>query len=707
MTVAVRTRREWALVLAAMGLLVFPLPPRGKEPFPKYQMGGRGWKEYMTSDAAIINEWFDEIKDMNYAVSPGDNFMVVDADEKKERNGVAHFIELNTEQPMDDWCVETFVVVSPSAGKHFYLRTPHSVASSAGTVAYGVDVRGKNGYVVGPGCYTEEVRETDGKIKQFKGDYTVEDERELATAPQWLLNKTIRHYEVRRDSQAMDAELDRPADIERAREFLASRAPAIADGSGEPWTYQTLGFVKDFGVSAETCLSLLMAPGGWASRCKPEWEAEGLVKKINNIFYYGQNAPGSKSDLFEKPGAFSEEEYLKGLAEQVEAKRHELSEHLFSPDRITSSEEYREMVIPDWLVSTGFTALLARRSTGKTVVMMDMACRIACDMNWYDMPVMEDFAVVYICGEDDIGARDMFRAWVKKHEKQPAADRFFFLDKTCDLMSRDSCELWTRFLLDQLKGKRAVIFLDTWQRATSRGAQSDEADMQTAIHHIEAIAKSLCGPCVVAAHPPKADTSSVMGSSIIENATAGIWHLTQEEGARRRLRVERVKGAPNNSYQDFNFTQIDLDRKNNFGRAITGIIPERSGGSSTKGTMEEQIAIEKGRENYATVIHNFMQRQGKNTITKKDVVVMIAHLQPHDDLYQLLQDARETPNNQPQVKRRLEQCFKDYGNSQVIDPENQVTLVYDELKQGGVFRYDRIRKHGEQEPLSPGADAGE
>jgi hypothetical protein len=45
-----------------------------------------------------------------------------------------------------------FVVGTPSSGLHFYFRTTTPYGNSSGSLPDGIDVRGKGGYVIGPGA---------------------------------------------------------------------------------------------------------------------------------------------------------------------------------------------------------------------------------------------------------------------------------------------------------------------------------------------------------------------------------------------------------------------------------------------------------------------------------------------------------------------------------------------------------------------------
>lgn len=661
-----RSRLDQALALAAIGLKIFPIPRLNKEP-----MADVSWSAMMTTDAAKITDWFTANPDINYGVCPGDDFAVIDLDEKDGKDGVTNFTALNMEQIADDWCLDTFTVRTPSGGKHLYIRVPWAVANSASKIGSGIDIRGARGYVVGPGCVTDERFNDHGKQKQWAGSYTLETEIEIATAPDWLVSKMNQHFERDEEHAAPLIELDLVANVTLARDFLATRAPAIEGSGGDEFTYKTINKLKDFGVSDETAFSLMVEKGGWNSKCEPPWDARELQVKVKNAYTYGQNRAGNKGDLWDAPGAFSPEEYLQGVAEKSESARLGLEAHLYDPLRIVNSREHREMVIPEWLPATGYTALLAARGTGKTVQMMDMACRIATDMDWHDMPIMEDFAVIYICGEDDIGARDQFRAWVIRNQNTiPDADRFYFMDTSFDLMSADSVKQWAEFFYEKLKGRRAVVFIDTWQRATSRGSQNDDVEMQMAVHHAEAFAKSFKGPALIAFHPPKADANVVLGSSVIENSSSAIWTLIQEANG-RKLQVTRIKGKGHGNYQIFEYIEVALGDVDVFNREITGVVPERIGGTSTNGSMEEENTANTAKMMYAAAIRDMILAAEKDpafatvrghSFTIKDTAQRLMQLPKDDANRQGLEEVvKETFVSETILIRRLTQLFKERG----------------------------------------------
>ncbi len=237
--------------------------------------------------------------------------------------------------------------------------------------------------------------------------------------------------------------------------------------------------------------------------------------------------------------------------------------------------------ISEWLIARGFTALLAKRSAGKTVTMLDMALSIASDRDWQEQPTARGLWVFYIAGEDAEGARDHARAWCANHRVCPDDPdlRFRFVPLAPDLLNKDDCKALTEYLLSVLpQGGRAILFVDTWQRAASRASQNDDDQMQTAVHHIEAIAKSVRGCAVIAFHPPKGREDTILGLSVIENETMGIWLLT-DDGGKKKLEVTRLKARGEGDFRLTTFEGVDLGERDCFGRLVTGAVAKLLGGT--------------------------------------------------------------------------------------------------------------------------------
>ena len=369
------TRCEYALALAEQGFYIHQLSPNSKEPVP-----GIKWLEARTRDAAVIRLWFDYEPDMNYGVSGGNNGVVIDADldPAKGKDGEAALQTLEAEHGQAiTW--STFTVQSPKGGKHYYLKDVDHVGN-AHSFPFGIDVRGENGYVVGPGCHTED----DGANTRT-GDYVVECPLPVASAPIWTSVYFQRGAKKQADSEKPLGELDTDIAIGQARAWLMKRDVAVQGENGDEHTYATACGVKDFGISELKCMELLVEvpPGqkqSWNDRCDPPWEIDGeksLSEKIYNAYHYGTNRPGSKG------GALMEDAIEKlGIPDSIMPSEDGMAppESLATPDAQGKTGfdkiAYRgiefakrdidlEMVIYEWLPAQGLTAILADRGTGK------------------------------------------------------------------------------------------------------------------------------------------------------------------------------------------------------------------------------------------------------------------------------------------------------------------------------------------------------
>lgn len=600
-----RIKRGWAVALARQGFRIFPLRPGTK--------GGHygSWKELATTDVAQIDAWFDNDPDINYGVNPSDGQVVLDLDRKPgEADGLQAFESLAADE--GDFIfsdgADTLTVQTPSGGGiHLYLTTPYPVGNSDTHWPEGINVRGVGGYVVGPGS---EVDEGEGKAQ---GTYKVIRNTLPIEAPAWAVRRFRKGGERSENADTALFEQDTEAAITRARDFLSRRKPAIEGNGGDQHTLVTIMHLRDYGLSEDKALEMMVEPDGWNDRCDPPWDIEELETKVYNAFKYAKNQPGHKGvDWADDPdlvdiSTIAHEQYQSESQTEGPNTKEKLREIFFRGGGIAKRNKRREMIIPEWLPAHGLIALLAKRGMGKTVSLVDMACRISLKaaeddgMTWMGQPIAKDFAVIYICGEDDEGLEEQLRAWMRINGKTLPEDRFFTMAGTVDLMSADSVRMWVEFLKEQLGGRRAVVVVDTWQRASSRGGQNKDEDMQTAVAHIEAIAKAFNGPAIAAFHPPKHDTNVVMGSSIIENSTTAIWEMSDSNGA-RRLEVTRIKGKGIGNYQLFEFEEVDLEETDAFGKPRSGVVAKQIGGAGESSAAVMAAKTDRLRRNVAESI---------------------------------------------------------------------------------------------------------
>lgn len=175
---------------------------------------------------------------------------------------------------------ETFTVESPrqGGGWHLWYRAPSfSVATSAGVLAPGVDVRGDGGFVVAP-----------GSPHKSGGMYRVVDDRPLAPAPAWLLKLPgvrLKRPAVHAGPGAAEVEaaigprVPKAWRIARARAWLATRPPAIEGAGGDRATWQVV--LRAIKSCCLTDLDMAIeALADWNARCVPPWGGDAWHRNI-------------------------------------------------------------------------------------------------------------------------------------------------------------------------------------------------------------------------------------------------------------------------------------------------------------------------------------------------------------------------------------------------------------------------------------------
>lgn len=569
---------DYALRMARMGFEVFPLVPGTKRPLTL-----TGFKS-STKNEALINEWWAKSPEANIGVHTAGH-VVIDLD-VKDTNGIESFCDY---LGVEEWeLYDNFIVHTPTGGRHIYFNTPDTFSSGI-RILPGVDVRAEGGYVVGPGSTLNGAT------------YEIKSYAEIQPLPEPIKSLLRKPREKAEDTQTALVELDTSLAIRRAKEFLSTRLPAVSGNAGNAHTYKTFAVLKDFGLSREMALELIYAPGGWNDRCEPSWSFAELETISINVYKYGINQPGEL--------AGTPEEFFEGIEDVenviVKDKFEGIREIAYFGDEIVRRGKRREYVIPGWVLAEGYTAITATRGCGKSTIILDMALRLATDMDWHGHQMQKGRTVIYFCAEDDEGAETLISAWKKRNGEPLLEDRFVLFAGAPDLMSVNSVQLFTEFLQEKFPTQQCVIFVDTWQRATCRASQIKDEEMQVCVHAIEAMAKKLRGPAIIACHPSKGG-QGIMGSGVTENSSHGILSLIDDAGG-KKLQVDRIKGAGAGNYMYFNFELIPLEEKDQFGNEYTAVLPQKIAGQDNSNKTQ---AMEQQRSALAHVIRELESQRG-------------------------------------------------------------------------------------------------
>lgn len=621
------TRLEWAQWMASKGISVFIVEPNSKRP-----LDGYSWYLRQSTSADVIDGWFDQIPNCNYGLHLGEKYVVIDLDVKPDANGVRAFEDLCREHGIDDFLLEfdTLIVQTPGGGFHLYFEAPFPCGLS-NDFAKGIDVRGVTGYVVGVGS------------EDSRGEWRLVNDSDIAPLPNFLSGyiRPPGHKDPNHDVPVVD--LDEEENVEHALAWLRDREPALQGQNGDDWTYETVQFLRDFGLSQEKIFETLNVE--WNQRCDPPWGDEELLAKIKNAWAYGQNRPGVKSPTWRAQRilqAHGQGIWAEHLTEEAIAELFRPTNHLrLAVDNTRTAEDdeipedveddevdpvtgetrsefpwsdvldftvqpaVREYVIYNWLLAHGVTHMIAKRGTGKSTIALNMAFHIACDLDWAGVPTQKDWKVIYICGEDDVGMRLNCRAWMQHYKVKPEAGRFLVAEDIIKLTDPQRLVMRVREMVEWADGVPCVVILDTWQRATSGWSKNDQEDMEKAIENAEFVAKHLRGPLVSCVHPPKDGRMTVVGSGVQEDTSAGIYHLEERQNKEIvRLRIDRIKGPGHGRWFDFELKPIVIEgeMKDHFGNALTGLIAKKIGGSEDASAVENLDRKERELRAWAAAI---------------------------------------------------------------------------------------------------------
>jgi len=400
--------RARALKLAADGFLVFPVVARGQKPVFE------GWQERATSDPDKVRiMWTSsetgEAENFNIGIRTGvplpsgDTLFVVDLDTTPEIKAGVRYDALRAAVPD---VPATVSARTPGKGGNrgvhlfFYCSAGEEVHNSVKKLVDvpGVDVRGKGGYVVGPGSIRDD------------GEYSWEPSASLAhiaiapATPALLALCKARApcAEGEGGSPPPCGELDTPRMIEDARQWLLNEAPEAKEGEGgRGVTINVIQKLGDLGLSPEGTFQLLTEEGGWNdTKADPPWpidadDSDGFRRLINDLFKNNRKSPAGSGAV---ENVFEPVEIANGSDAPAQ-----------TPERPASAQTMAawlkrdipplDPLLGDVFFTTSRWLIYAGTGTGKTLFTLEMAAAMAAGKRFLDWEPRRGARVLYLDGE--------------------------------------------------------------------------------------------------------------------------------------------------------------------------------------------------------------------------------------------------------------------------------------------------------------------
>lgn len=397
------TAQDHALALVARGCKIFRLRAGTKD--------GIVDKKWATSPIADVFDAYDRFSggQFNFGViASASGLVILDVDAHKGGLDSLRALELPP----------TFTVRSPRGGLHLYYRADDADNFSNGVenLGPGLDIRGYNGYVVGPGSTFE------GK------PYTVESDAEIAPLPASLRTRLTARAPAPDKPRTPIGDAD-PAGVELASRYLQKVAPAIEGKGGDNHTVKVAMRVLDWIPDPDVAFQLMAEH--FNDRCEPPWELEDLEKKVENAARskggaLGRDNPGFGFEPVRVPG-FTPDDIVDEFESRLSAPVDLEDEDLFAP---------RPWIIKRRVLRKKISVLVAPGSVGKSLMTLQWAAAIALGGDFaarLGVDVVETTRVLVVNNEDEKEEMQMRMAAIARRFELPRAElkeRIAFLSGT-------------------------------------------------------------------------------------------------------------------------------------------------------------------------------------------------------------------------------------------------------------------------------------
>lgn len=507
--------KESALSLAARGFRVFPLKPGEKVP-----LFGLKWKDAATTDPVVIGRWWDQIPTANIGVACGP-YTVLDLDTKPGKNGIQ-------EAELLDADFDTLTVRTASGGLHLYYAAEGlgNRVRLAGTT--GVDVRGQDGYVVGPGSVVK-----GGRYELI---------RDVAMAPlEPHLVELIGATPVRNREDREERDETPPAARVMAIEYLENRAPRSIKGEGGDQTaFKVAAAVRDYGVALDDALDLMMEH--WNIRNIPNWEPDKLMVKIENAYRYAANDKPTHdvTALFQGLEGLTPPPPLPSAAAAE-------PETLFEFMTVRKS---KDLPPPDWLLHrtlprVGVACVYGASGSGKSLVLADLIQAVGLGRDWCGASVRHKGGSLIFAAEaaDIIGPRF-------EHAKAPDDLPVVWADCPSFLGTPDKWQVLARgidegreALQREFGAELRVVAIDTYAASGVVEDENDNTMTAGALATLSQYARK-AGVLILLLHHPAKGSEDLRGAGAFLGGLDAAIHVKKSTGALREVKMTKNRRAP-------------------------------------------------------------------------------------------------------------------------------------------------------------------
>jgi hypothetical protein len=229
-----------------------------------------------------------------------------------------------------------------------------------------------------------------------------------------------------------------------------------------------------------------------------------------------------------------------------------------------------EWLIHGILPTKGMGAVFGPSGSGKSFVIIDMACAIAEGRHWFGYRTTKT-PIVYIVLEGAQGLKNRRRAWLKHHNRAALPDGIHFIVQPVNFMEGDVYEL------AEVLPPGCMTIVDTLNRAAPGADENASKDMGLILAATSAISRATGGLTVLVHHTGKNEDAGLRGHSSLKAALDGSIVVTRN-GEARAWKADKSKDGPDGQSHPFKLEVVNLGF-DKYGDTISSCVvtPDTSG----------------------------------------------------------------------------------------------------------------------------------
>lgn len=512
------TKLEAALAYASWGWHVLPVVPNGKVPATRHGVHDS------TTDEAKIKHWWAENPDFNVGVATGEKSGIVVFDIDPRNGGDTSWEQFQAEHGA---VPDTAQAMTAGGGEHYIARLTQTIRSCK--VRDGIDFLADGRYFLAyPSTIENRRYEWEASSDPFDGIAP------MIVPDAWIM--------------AMSQQ-----------KKTASSTGDLIQGNRNDGLTSLAGAMRSYGMTEAEILAALSVAN--ERRCEIPLPASEIQQIARSVARY---EPESDVAANVALGSAVAEALLASVKEQTGYFLTRGSSFLGQPSPLP-------WLIKGWLPAYSTAMVFGESGIGKTFFALDMACSIACGIEWQGIKTDEG-VVVYLAGEGNYGMRQRVASWCVSNGMDKL-DNLLISNKPIDLDSPAAASQVLSAIYEMTKEPIKLIVIDTLNNHMS-GDENSARDTRTMLNSCNVISSATGASTMLLHHMAHSNDAKfrARGSSAWRGALDTSIMLSYESEQVIKVACTKMKDAPEPCNLFGELAEIDLGWVDDEGEKINGAV---------------------------------------------------------------------------------------------------------------------------------------